>query len=264
MLTAVKNQFKVAMLSVKYALAREMLNKTTFLTNIIFMILNNASFIIQWLILYSLKENVGGYSFEQVLLLWGIAASTYGVAHFFFKKAFELSDIVNTGKLDAFLVQPKNVLISSITTDVGTSALGDLLYGYIMLFVYGFSIKNFVLFTIFTVCGGLILVSISIILSSLSFWFNKTDTIADTYNHLMVNFATYPDDIFKGVVKILLFTLVPVGIVNYIPVKVLTEFNIYLFLLVILVTILLIFFAFIIFNKGLKRYSSSNLMSARV
>ena len=79
MLMVVKNQIKVSFLSIKYALLREMLNKTTFITNILFMILNNASFIIQWIILYSLKENVGGYTFDQVLLLWGLAAGTYGV-----------------------------------------------------------------------------------------------------------------------------------------------------------------------------------------
>ena len=94
---AVKNQIKVSFLSIKYALLREMLNKTTFITNIIFMILNNASFIIQWIILYSLKENVGGYTFDQVLLLWGLAAGTYGVSRFFFQKAFSLSDTINNG-----------------------------------------------------------------------------------------------------------------------------------------------------------------------
>ena len=87
MLMVVKNQLKISFLSIKYALMREMLNKVTFLTNIFFMILNNASFIIQWLVLYSLKDDVGGYTFKQVLLLWGIAAGTYGVSRFFFKKA---------------------------------------------------------------------------------------------------------------------------------------------------------------------------------
>jgi len=264
MLTEAKNQFKISMLSVKYALIREMLNKTTFLTNIIFMVLNNASFIIQWAVLYSLKDNVGGYTFKQVLLLWAIAATTFGFAHFFFKKAFELSDIINNGKLDSFLVQPKNVLISTITTDVDTSALGDILYGFIMLFICGTTPFNFILFTIFSICGGFILVSLSVIFSSLSFWFNKTDVLADTSNRLMTNFATYPDGIFKGVVKIMLYTIIPVGITSYIPVRLLTEFNIGLFILIIIVTIVLVTLAFLIFNKGLKRYSSSNLMSARV
>ena len=106
--------------------------------------------------------------------------------------------------------------------------------------------------------------SMSVILSSFSFWFNKSDFVVDTGNSLMVNFATYPDGIFKGIVKVLLYTLIPVGIVNYIPVKLLSEFNINLFLIVILVTVLLIGLSFIVFYKGLKRYSSSNLMVARI
>ena len=264
MLTVVKNQFKILLLSVKYALMREMLNKVTFITNIIFMILNNASFIIQWIVLYSLKENIGGYTFKQVLLLWGIAASTYGISHFFFKNAFTLSDTINNGKLDAYLVQPKNVLLSAITMDVEASAIGDLIYAYIMLGIYGMTINNFLLFTILSICGGLIMVSITVILGSLSFWFNKADAIADVGGMLMLNFSTYPEGIFKGITKILLFTIIPVGIVNFLPVRILTEFNIYYFLIIMIVTIIIITLAFIIFYKGLKRYSSSNLMIARV
>lgn len=264
MLTAVKNQLKISFLTIKYALMREMLNKVTFITNIIFMILNNASFIVQWIVLYSLKDNVGGYTFKQVLLLWGMAAGTYGVSRFFFKKAFSLSETINNGKLDSYLVQPKNVLLSAITTDVEPSALGDLLYAYIMLFLFGCTIEKFLLFTLFIVTGGLMLTAIAVILGSLSFWFNKSDIIADVGNSLTTNFATYPDGIFKGIVKGLLYTLIPVGIINYIPIQILTEFNLGLTLIVIGFTIFLVSLAFVIFFKGLKKYSSSNLMIARI
>lgn len=264
MLMAVKRQVKVTLLSIKYAFMRELLNKTTFFSNVFFMILNNASFIIQWVILFSLKDNFGGYTFKQVLLLWGIAAGTYGFSHFFFKKAYNLSEIIINGKLDAYLVQPKNVLLSAITSDIEPSAIGDILYSYIVLFIYGINIKNFCLFTLFSITGGLILTSVAVILGSLSFWFNKTDIIVETGNGLMINFATYPDGIFKGIVKILLFTFIPVGITTYIPVRILSSFNVYYLLIVILFTIFIVLFAFLIFNKGLKNYSSSNLMSARV
>lgn len=264
MVVNLKNQIKVSLLCIKYALMREMLNKITFLANIIFMVLNNATFIIEWIILYSLKENVGGYSFNQVLLLWGIASSTYGVSHFFFKKAFDLSDTINNGKLDSFIVQPKNILLSCIISDVETSALGDLLYGYIILFIYGFTIPRFLLYTFFIIIGGIILASIAVILGSLSFWFHKSDIIADTGNSIMTNTATYPDGIFKGIVKILLFTLIPVGIVNYLPVKIISEFNIKLLGVVIIFAIFIISFAFSIFYRGLKRYSSTNLMIAKI
>ena len=45
MLTAVKNQLRVCALSVKYNIMREMLNKVTFVTNVLFIILNNETFI---------------------------------------------------------------------------------------------------------------------------------------------------------------------------------------------------------------------------
>ena len=264
MLMAVKNQIKVACLSIKYALQREMLNKVTFFSNILFMILNNACFIIQWVIIYSLKNNVGGYSFKQILLLWGIAAGTFGVAHFFFKEAFDLSDTINTGKLDAYLIQPKNVLISSITSSVEVSCIGDMIYGWIMLFLYGITIKNALLFLFFSIAGGLVIASLAVIFGSLSFWFGRVEIVANTINNLMTTFATYPEGIFKGFVKVLFYTLLPIGFVNYIPINLLKEFNLLQFGIVVFVTILFVALAFFLFYKGLKRYSSSNLMNARV
>lgn len=264
MLMEVKNQIKVMMLSLKYALMREMLNKVTFLSNIIFMLLNNVSFIIQWIILYSMKDNVGGYTFNQVLILWGMAAGTFGFAHFFFKKAFYLSDTITNGKLDSYLVQPKNVLISCITSEVSPSALGDFLYGCIMIFLSGITLYKALIFTLFVTMGGIVLVDIAVILGSLSFYISKSDVIADTVNNFMICFATYPDGIFKGITKIILFTIIPIGITTYIPVWVLTKFNLFYLITVIVFTMFITLFAFTIFYKGLKRYSSSNLMISKI
>ena len=182
MLTEVKNQLKVNYLSIKYGLMREMVNKFSFLANIIFMIINNSCFIIQWVVLYSLKENIGGYTFKQM----------------------------------------------------------------------------------FTILGGLIIACVSVIANSLAFWFNMSDVLADTLNNMMITFGTYPKDIFNGIVKILLYTLIPVGIANYIPIDVIISFSLSKFLIVFVVTIFMIVLSFYIFNKGLKRYSSSNLMSSRI
>ena len=148
MLMAVKNQIKVMILSIKYNIMRQMTNKVTFITNILFMILNNASFIIQWIILFSLKEEIGGYTIKEVLLLWGVAASVFGISHIFFNKSFEISDLIINGKLDTFLVQPKNVFLSVISSDTSVSAIGDLIYGYICLLLYGITMRNFILFKV--------------------------------------------------------------------------------------------------------------------
>jgi len=228
------------------------------------MILNNGCFIVQWIILYSLKSNIGGYTFKQVILLWGLAAGTFGISRFFFKEAFNLSDIINKGKLDTFLIQPKNVLLSCITSSVEVSALGDIIYAYIMLLIYGISLKNFLLFTLFIISGGFVITAISIIYNSLSFWFGKVEVLANTANSLMINFATYPEGIFKGFIKLLFYTIIPLGFVNYMPINIISEFDIISLINVIGISAIIVILSFVIFDKGLKKYSSSNLMNVRM
>ena len=264
MLTAAKNQIKVTLLTTKYAVMREMLNKATFLSNVIFMILNNSTFLIQWFLLLSIKESIGGYDIHKILYLWGLASLSYGVAHFFFKGAFHIGEIINEGKLDSYMVQPKNILISVSTASCSPSAMGDIIYGFVLFFVNDPSIVNFLLYTLFGITGGLIVTSVAIILNSLSFWFARTDSIADAGMNLMTTFATYPGTIFKGATKIILYTIVPLGATAYIPIDILTNFDWKYTLIVVGVTVLFVFLAFLIFYRGLKRYASSNLMSARI
>jgi len=264
MLTAAKNQFKVTIISIKYALIKETLNKATFISNNIFMILNNASFLFQWIVLYAIKDSIGGYAFKEILLLWGLAASTYGISRAIFASSFDLADTINQGKLDAFLVQPKSVLLSVITTKSKSSAIGDVIFGYLTLIIYGINLQKFLLFNLFSITGAIIITSFAVILGSLSFWISKSDIIADSANEIVTCFATYPDGIFKNGAKIILFTIIPIGIANYIPIKVILDFNLTKLLIILGGTTVFIILATLIFNTGLKKYSSGNLMSARV
>lgn len=264
MLTAAKQQIRVLLLSVKYNIMREMTNHVTFLTNVIFMMLNNATFLIQWLLLFHLKEDIGGYGMHEVLVLWGLAASTFGFSHILFNRAYELPEIIMNGKLDSFLVQPKNVLISVASSGTNTSAIGDLIYGYLVIILFNFSVGNLLLFTFLTITGGLILTAFAVIVSSLSFWIVRGDMVAHNMNNVIVNFSTYPDGIFKGVVRLILYTIVPVGLINYIPLRLMLQFNLIYFTIIVGFTIFIVALAFFIFYRGLKRYTSSSLMIARI
>ncbi len=264
MLTAAKNQFRVVLLSVKYNIMREMTNRVTFLTNVLFMILNNSTFLIQWLLLFHLKSDIGGYAFRDVMVLWGLAASTFGFAHILFHRAFHLPALILQGKLDSFLVQPKNVLLSIITSATNSSAIGDLIYGYLIIILFRFSIGNLLLFTLFTLLGGLIMAAFAVITGSFSFWIVRADLLSENLNNIIVNFGTYPDSIFKNGVRLLLYTIVPVGFVVYQPMHIILNFDLAALLGVITFTLGICLLAFFLFYKGLKRYTSSNLMSARI
>lgn len=264
MLMEAKGQFTILLLTVKYNIMREMTNKAAFTTNVLFMMLNNSTFIIQWMVLFHLKKEIGGYGMKEIMLLWALAASSYGLAHIFFHRAFNLSELITEGKLDAFLVQPKNVLLSVISSATNPPAAGDLLYGCVLILFTGISVRKYLLFILFTVTGGLIYTAFAVITGSLSFWITKGDLIAINLTNTMVNFSTYPDGIFKGLVKALVYILIPIGFYIYLPVRVILGFNPFYLFLVLLAAAAVISIAFVLFYKGLRRYSSGNLMSARI
>ncbi|MDR1926744.1 MAG: ABC-2 family transporter protein, partial [Endomicrobium sp.] len=77
-------------------------------------------------------------------------------------------------------------------------------------------------------------------------------------------FPMYPEGIFKGITRIVLYSVFPVGLIFYVPVNLLTDFKTtYLFIIPIISTIF-IWSAIHIFNLGLKKYSSSCLIGIRL
>lgn len=261
---AIRNQIRVCLLSVKYNIMREMVNKVTFLTNIIFMMLNNGSFLIQWGILFRLREDIGGYGFREVMVLWGLSAGSYGLSHILFARVFSLPELIINGKLDAYLVLPKNVLLGVMTSSTRTSAIGDVAYGLLVVCLSGFGMRKILLFLLFTVTGAVIITAFCLLMGSLAFWVVKMEVFGSQMQNVLISFATYPDGIFKGAVRYLLYYIIPTGMAVYLPVHVITDFNLKDLLVVLGYTVLLSAFSVAVFYRGLRRYSSGNLMEARL
>jgi hypothetical protein len=101
------------------------------------------------------------------------------------------------------------------------------------------------------------MVAISIIFNSFSFWFGKSDLLAEKTDGLMTSFATYPGGIFKGITKWILLTIIPVGIANYLPVDVMRSFNLSYLLIVVGFTIFIMIISFEILRESDLRIPST-------
>ncbi len=260
----VKKHLAFVGLCVKYNLTKEMENRVAFIMQVVGMMLNNGIMLFQWVILFSLKESIGGLGFKEIMLLWGLASSTFGFSHVLFLNTTYISSYITGGKLDAYLVQPKNILVNVACSRMSVSALGDILYGILLALFAWKSGLTFFLFFFFTVTGGIILAAFYTISGSLAFFILNSDDLTASMNMISVTFSTYPEGLFSGVVRWLLFTLIPVGFSVYIPIRVLQSFDWTLFLAVIGFMLLLVGLAALIFRKGLQRYSSSSSMSSRL
>lgn len=264
MLMEVRNHIKIMFLQIKYNIMREMTNKVSFIMNVLFMFLNNATFFIQWVILFSLRDNFGGYVLSDIMLFWGVICSSYGLTHIMFNGVFKIPTLIENGKLDSFLILPKNTLLTLATSSTRVSAIGDFLYGYVVMLIFHLNIYKLIMFTFLIILSGFIYAAFACILYSLTFWFVRSNYFGDSIIHIFINFSTYPDTIYNRAIKVILYTFIPVGFAIFLPAKAIMSFNFIYVIYIILATLFFVSLSFFIFYKGLKRYTSSNLMVARI
>lgn len=239
--------------------------RTSFVIQVIGMIINNSSFLFFWWIIYRNVNNIKGYTFADILLLWGLAASTYAFTHIVFGNTRELSNIIVSGGLDSYLIQPKDVIINACASRTEVSAWGDLLFGYILLGISGkLSLSTFSLFTLFTIIGGLIFFSTLLTINSLSFYLGNIESTKRLVEMFFITFATYPEGIFGKYLRVVFYTFLPVGFMVYLPVGIIASFNGIKLLIVIAAAIVFIIISYAVFYKGLRRYESGNIMEGKI
>ncbi len=261
----VKNNLKLIFDYYKLNLKKEWKYKASFFMQIIMMILNDLFFIIQWYIIFGLVDNIGGYGFNETMLLWAIAAGGYGISHAFFGGAWNIKEIIYDGKLDVYLTQPKNVLLNVCCSNTEVAALGDIVYPFIVLIIIGAPWHWFLMMIPAMILSGLIYVSVYVVFVSLCFYVKRGDAIAKSVEGTMNKAGNYPPAIFNLVVKWLFLTLVPVFFYTFIPAQYffITP-NIWWILGSVGVTIIWVVLAFVTFKLGLKKYNSGNLMGGRL
>ena len=262
---AVKNNLKLIFSYYKLNLKKEWKYKTSFFMQIIMMILNDLFFIIQWYIIFQLVDNIGGYGFNETMLLWAIAAGGYGFSHAFFGGAWKIKDIIYDGKLDVYLTQPKNVLLNVCCSSTEIAALGDILYAFVALAIIGAPWYWFLIIIPAMILSGLVYVAVYIVYVSLCFYIKRGDAIAKSVEGTLNKAGNYPPAIFNTVVKSLFFTIIPTFFFTFVPAQYffLTP-NIWWILIAVAVTIVWVVLAFVLFKIGLKKYNSGNLMSGRL
>ncbi|MDF2865315.1 MAG: hypothetical protein K0R72_124 [Clostridia bacterium] len=240
--------------------------KVSFLVQSIFMFINNGFWLLFWIIIFNANgDNINGVTMDTILYLWSIPVISFGVAYFFFGGSDNINKYIISGQMDSYMLQPKHPLLNILTSKCNFSAFGDLMYGIILgLIVSKFQILQFLIILLFGIFGAVFYISTSIILRSLSVWLGDTEQIAKNYsNSLLTTFSIYPEQLFKGILKVILYTVVPVGYMAYMPINVVIHIDIQSILCILIAGIIYMFLAIVIFNKAMKSYESGNTISMR-
>lgn len=238
--------------------------RVSFLTQVVFMFLNDVMLLFFWWVLFTRFETVAGWQQRDIFLLYAMFAGTFGVAYTIFGNASRLSTIIAEGQLDYYLALPKDVWLNVLISRSSASTIGDFVFGVTLCtMLFGFSAK--VLFAVLCMCiAAVVYTSFVTIVHCLSFYMGNAEQIASVLAEAVLNFGLYPISIFSITIRVLLFTVVPVGFISYVPVSLVREFSWPVFGLLVAVAALAVWLSRKVFYAGLRRYESGNLVAPRM
>jgi ABC-2 type transport system permease protein len=90
------------------------------------------------------------------------------------------------------------------------------------------------------------------------------ESLSKKYCDALFLFAHYPTNIYSGLLHLIMFTLIPAGLISYLPVELMRHFSWLQFFILIVSTATIVYAAFLIFYSGLKKYESGNKFGVRL
>jgi ABC-2 type transport system permease protein len=108
------------------------------------------------------------------------------------------------------------------------------------------------------VASALIFMACGVVFFSLAFWLGQVEPIATQLWELLITFSLYPEPLFGGTLRLVLFTVLPAGFVGYMPIRILHAPSPASIAVLVSVAIGYVCAAVWLFERGLRRYASGS------
>ncbi|MBM3847079.1 MAG: hypothetical protein FJ405_12450 [Verrucomicrobia bacterium] len=210
------------------SVVREMGFKANFVLWIIVELLWFALQLCFFNVLYSHTDRIGDWTRWEVVALVGVSHLIQQLFQaFFLVNCSEISDQVQSGKLDFLLLLPVNTrfLLSLRKVDLGAfvnAATAACVIGFALLKLgHQPGLWQIIGFLILVLAGILIHYSLMFLLATISFWTVRAQGIVYGYYNLF-NIARYPDSAYQGAFRRVFTFVLPLLLVSNVPAKVVT------------------------------------------
>ena len=216
-------------------------------------------------IIFSGIPNLIGWSFDQVLFIYGFSLIAKSIDHLFFDNLWMVGyRIVRKGEFDKYLTRPINTLYHVIAERFCVDAFGEMITCAVLL-IYAvihldipFRWYNLLLAPVVIVFATMIYTSLKIITSAISFWTKASGHI--THMLYMVNgFSKYPVTIYNSGVRALITYVIPFAFTAYYPASYFLTGENGLFCIggTVIAGSVLFAAALFVWNRGIKAYESA-------
>lgn len=175
------------------------------------------------LVVFTQVRSLGGFSSTEVVLMYGLAATAFGLAILCVEQIEKLPEYVRTGQFDVMLLRPLSTLAQLLTADLALKRLGRVGTG---LAVLGWSLTTLQLdwtpvralvAATAPLVGAVILAALFVAANTVSFWLIDGQEAANSVTYGS-NFATsYPITVYGPWLRRLMCFVLPGAFVAYFP-----------------------------------------------
>lgn len=175
------------------------------------------------LVLFSQIDALGGFTRDEVLLMYAFAGVAFGVADLFAGQLDNLPTYIRTGSFDVLLMRPLGTLPQIMCSDIRlrrigriTSALGVMIYVLTNVPIDWTPAK--VLLTIATpLAGTVIYSSVWVVACSICFWIVEGREFSNAVTYGSNAFTSYPINVYSRPLRWVMAFVVPGAFVAYYP-----------------------------------------------
>ena len=236
----------------------------SFIMRCTMMFFNNMIIFVNWWILLQRVESIGGWRLEEMALLWGIVATAFGISVFFFGGATDLARMISENQIDTYLLQPKEPLSHIVSSKCLIGGLGDIFSGVLLMYLSGYLRFDLLPIIALSVCLAMLgLTATNIIFQCAAFWVKSARELSESLWEFLITFSTYPGSIYRGVVRLVLYSIIPAGFFAIMPVQIVSTISYQDLLMLTIITVAYIALAYSIFYLGLRSYESGNTIQMR-
>ncbi len=256
---------KIWLASVRYSLVRMMMFRFDFflwsMVELCWMGVN----VLMIAVIYRHTNSIAGWSKYEMLLLVGTSMLIQRLLlGFFWSSIFELGRNIRTGGFDFFVAQPGNIMFMATTRKLDPDSLANSVIATAIVIYSAHQLHlnpglaDIALYAFMIMCGLAIHYSLLVLSVSLAFWITSAQGIEGSY-FTLAEFSRLPRKAFRGLASALFVWALPVVIVSNTPARVLLHgFEPALAVWLLAITAGWLGLAILVFNRGLRRYSSAS------
>lgn len=234
--------------------------KASFWMRLVFMIVSDLIMMIGWYVMFESFQTINGWNFNDFMFMSGLNISAFSIWTLFFRGAgIRMSQWIQNGEFDYFLLSPQNVLFHASCCVSEPSGWGDFLAGIGLMIASGLiTVSTFGIVVILFICAVLCFLSVNFFLTAINFYFKNTVDLTERLFYVFFSICGYPGSIYTDWAKILLITIFPAGLISILPIEVLKNTQGFTLFYLLGAAITLFFGSILFFYRGLKKYESGN------